>query len=50
MSERMKALLFVVYELFTENCKSYSLETLPISVPSFQFFVKGEGFFKYGFP
>ena len=43
MSERMKALPFVVYELFSKNCKRCSLETLPISVPSFQYFVQGEG-------
>ena len=43
MSERMKPLPFVVYELFKKNCKWYSIETLSISVPSFQFLVQGEG-------
>ena len=41
MSERMKTLPFVVYELFSENCKRCSLETLPISVLNFQFLSKG---------
>ena len=43
MSERMKALPFVVYEFFTKNCKWCSLEFLPISVLSFQFLAQGEG-------
>ena len=34
--------LFVVYELFTKSCKTCSLETWSISVPSFQFLVQGE--------
>ena len=41
MSERMKPLPFVVYELFSENCKRCSLETLPIFVLNFQFLSKG---------
>ena len=42
MSERMKALPFVVYEFFTRNCERTSLETLPILAPSFQFLSKGK--------
>ena len=35
MSERMKTLItFVVYELFTKNCKRCSTETFPISSSS----------------
>ena len=42
MSERMKALPFVVYELFTKNCKKCRIETLPISVSNFQFLIQGK--------
>ena len=42
MSERMKALPIVVYELFIKNSKKCSLKALPISVPSFQFLAQGE--------
>ena len=31
------------FELFIKNCKSCSIETLPISVLSFQLIVQGEG-------
>ena len=43
MSERMKALSFVVYQLFSKNCKRCSLETLPISVLSVQYFAQWAG-------
>ena len=42
MSERMKALPFLVYELFTKNCKKCRIETLPISVSNFQFLIQGK--------
>ena len=61
MFERMKALPFVVYEIFIKNCERCSSEILLISVPSFQFLAQGEGelmikkvmtkkYRKYGFP
>ena len=43
MSERIKALSFVVCQLFSKNCKRCSLETLPISVPSVQYFAQWAG-------